>query len=149
MLPPKSIAKLRFPFSAAIVWLLLSASGGSGQLASNSAVKESGREVGQPIVGARGITQSTGDIMANPAATARRKNTYIKREFEIGRENRPQDPGSRFAPQPPPRQVRSATAQTGSPSIVSSGPYAAQAVGLTFNGVNGYETGAFPPDSMG
>src|SRR5204863_8011618 len=117
MLPPKSIAKLRFPFSAAIVWLLLSASGGSGQLASNSAVKESGREVGQPIVGARGITQSTGDIMANPAATTRRKNIYIKPEFEIPeRENLPQDPGSRFAPQPPPRQIRSQTDQTGSPT---------------------------------
>jgi len=76
MFLPKSFTKMRLPFSVALVGLLLSASGGSGQLASNSPQKEIGREVGQPIIGARGVTQRTGDIMANPAATGTTGNSF-------------------------------------------------------------------------
>src|ERR1700722_16948146 len=63
----------------------------------------SGYTVGQPEKGQPGVSRSTADIMAEDAARGPRKNTFIKREFEIpGREHRPQDPNARFDPQIPP-----------------------------------------------
>src|SRR5437762_3736390 len=89
--------------------------------------------------------------MADPAAHGPRKNVYIKREFEIpGRENRPQDPGARLDRQTAPDQAHTAPSMASASTSVSSAPFIAQTIGLTFDGVTGpTQTGAFPPDSMG
>ena len=85
--------KLRFSAPAALLAGLLFFNGdGFGQI--GRGLPET---VGQPTTGQNSVRQRTGDIMANPAATAPRKNIYLKREFEIpGREYRPQDPAAHF-----------------------------------------------------
>src|SRR5256714_14945922 len=135
--------KLRLLIPACLAAVLFLTGGGFGQTPSGGT-----NTVGQPSAGQHGVRQRTGDIMANPAATAPRKNTYIKREFEIpGREHRPQDPAARFDRQSAPGSARNVSSSSTS---ISSGPYAAQTVGITFDGVTGpAQTGAFPPDSMG
>ena len=77
--------KLRFCAPAVLVASLFFSGGGFGQLATNGS-----RILGETSIGKESVRQRTGDIMANPAATAARKNIYLKREFEIpGRESRP------------------------------------------------------------
>src|SRR5438552_1083264 len=139
--------KLRFSAPAALIAGLLFFNGdGFGQI--GRGLPET---VGQPTTGQNSVRQRTGDIMANPAATAPRKNIYLKREFEIpGREYRPQDPAAHFGRQIAPGQARSVSSTTSSSSSINTGPYTAQTLGLTFDGVTGpMQTGAFPPDSMG
>jgi hypothetical protein len=74
--------RLRFSIPALFAALLFFSGGGFGQMATSGE-----NTVGQTSIGQHGVSQRTGDIMANPAATAPRKNIYLKREFEIpGRE---------------------------------------------------------------
>ena len=138
--------KLRLLIPACLAAVLFLTGGGFGQTPSGGT-----NTVGQPSAGQHGVRQRTGDIMANPAATAPRKNTYIKREFEIpGREHRPQDPAAHFDRQAAPSSARDVAVTGAFSTNISSGPYTAQTVGTTFDGVTGpTETGAFPPDSMG
>jgi hypothetical protein len=138
--------RLRFSIPALFAALLFFSGGGFGQMATSG-----GNTVGQTSIGQHGVSQRTGDVMGNPAATAPRKNIFLKRELEIpGREHRPQDPAARFDRQTPPGQARSVSTTATSSTNISSGPYAAQTVGTTFDGVTGpTQTGAFPPDSMG
>src|ERR1043166_8934405 len=145
MLPPTRMLKLFRPTQALFAAFLLLSSGGFSQ--TNSA----GYTPGQPEIGQVAVRHRTGDLMANPNASAPRKNLYTKRELEIpGRELRPQDPAATFDRQPAPGQARDpSSAATGSAGTIS-GPSFAQTVGLTFDGVSGpSQTGAFPPDSMG
>src|SRR5437868_6867345 len=138
--------KLRLLIPVCLAAVLFLTGGGFGQTASDGA-----NTVGQPSTGQHGVRQRTGVIMVNPAATAPRKNTYTKREFEIpGREHRPQDPAARFDRQAAPSLAREVAVSGASSTNISSGPYTAQTVGTTFDGVTGpTQTGAFPPDSMG
>ncbi|HST31024.1 MAG TPA: hypothetical protein VLK27_09335, partial [Chthoniobacterales bacterium] len=56
---------------------------GFGQPANNN----SGFTLGTPVTGEKGISRTTADIMAADGAKGPKKNTFIKREFEIpGRE---------------------------------------------------------------
>src|SRR6266702_8460223 len=138
--------RLRFSILAFLAAFLFFNASAIGQMPAGGA-----NTIGQPSIGQSGIRQRTGDIMANPAATAPRKNIYLKREFEIpGREYRPQDPAAHFERQIAPGQARSVSSTTSPSSSISTGPYTAQTLGLTFDGVTGpMQTGAFPPDSMG
>src|SRR6266571_269671 len=123
--------RLRFSILAFLAAFLFFNAGGIGQMPAGGA-----NTIGQPSIGQSGIRQRTGDIMANPAATAPRKNIYLKREFEIpGREQRPQDPAAHFDRQTPPGQGRSVSTITTSSTSISSGPYTAQTIGTTFDGV--------------
>ena len=125
--------RLRFSIPALFAALLFFSGGGFGQMATSGE-----NTVGQTSIGQHGVSQRTGDIMANPAATAPRKNIYLKREFEIpGREQRPQDPAAHFDRQTPPGQGRSVSTITTSSTSISSGPYTAQTIGTTFDGVAG------------
>src|ERR1700719_1981052 len=95
----------------------------------------SGFTLGQPATGQKGIGRTTADIMAEDAARGPRKNTFIKREFEIpGREHRPQDPNARFDPQIPPGAAKKNSAAA--PGGIA-GPNFSQTIGLQWDGVTG------------
>ncbi len=139
------ISRFRIGGLCALFFLCVSA--GSGQIAGPAPERIRGQE----SVGERAVERRTADIMADPAAHGPRKNVYIKREFEIpGRESRPQDPAARLDRQMAPGQAHTAPSMASASTNVSSGPFIAQTLGLTFDGVTGpTQTGAFPPDSMG
>src|SRR6266446_1831627 len=147
MLLPNSMLTSRFRIAGLCGLFFLCVGAGSGQIA--GPVPE--RIRGEESVGDRAVERRTADIMADPAAQGTRKNVYIKREFEIpGRENRPQDPAARLDRQTAPGQAHTAPSMASASTSVSSGPFIAQTLGLTFDGVTGpTQTGAFPPDSMG
>src|SRR6266478_6275398 len=137
----------RFRLAGLCGLFFLCVGAGSGQIAGPAPEPIRGEE----SVGDRAVERRTADIMADPAAHGPRKNVYIKREFEIpGRENRPQDPAARLDRQTAPGQAHTAPSMASASTSVSSGPFIAQTLGLTFDGVTGpTQTGAFPPDSMG
>ena len=137
--------KLYRPTQAIFAAFLLLSAGGFGQ------INSTGYTAGQPETGQMAVRHRTGDLMANPNASAPRKNLYTKRELEIpGRELRPQDPAAAFDRQPAPGQARDISSQTSASSGSVAGPSFSQTVGLTFDGVSGpSQTGAYPPDSMG
>jgi hypothetical protein len=113
-----------------------------------STVSDNGFTLGTPVAGEKAISLTTAKIMAADAAKGPRKDIFIKREFEIpGREHRPQNPASLFAPQTAPGAAKSSSASTAGGV---AGPFS-QTVGLHWDGVTGpTETGgSFPPDSMG
>src|SRR5437588_1431897 len=145
MLLPKRMLKLFRPTQAIFPAFLLLSAGGFGQ------INSTGYTAGQPETGQVAVRHRTGDLMANPNASAPRKNLYTKRELEIpGRELRPQDPAAAFDRQPAPGQARDISSQTSASSGSVAGPSFSQTVGLTFDGVSGpSQTGAYPPDSMG
>ena len=147
MLLPNSMLTSRFRIAGLCGLFFLYVGAGSGQIA--GPVPE--RIRGEESVGDRAVERRTADIMADPAGHGPRKNVYIKREFEIpGRENRPQDPAARLDRQTAPGQAHTAPSMASASTSVSSGPFIAQTLGLTFDGVTGpTQTGAFPPDSMG
>src|SRR5436190_24053223 len=126
------ISRFRIGGLCALFFLCVSA--GSGQIAGPAPERIRGQE----SVGERAVERRTADIMADPAAHGPRKNVYIKREFEIpGRENRPQDSGARFNPQTAPDQAHTAPSMASASTSVSSAPFIAQTIGLTFDGVTG------------
>ncbi len=137
----------RFRIAGLCGLFFLCVGAGSGQIAGPAPERIRGEE----SVGDRAVERRTADIMADPAAHGPRKNVYIKREFEIpGRESRPQDPAARLDRQMAPGQAHTAPSMASASTSVSSGPFIAQTLGLTFDGVTGpTQTGAFPPDSMG
>lgn len=137
----------RFRIAGLCALFFLCVGAGSGQIAGLAPERIRGDE----SIGERAVERRTGDIMADPAAQAPRKNLYLKREFEIpGRESRPQDPAARLDRQTAPGQARTALSTASASTSVSSGPFIAQTLGLTFDGVTGpTQTGSFPPDSMG
>ena len=147
MFLPNSMLTSRFRIAGLCGLFFLYVGAGSGQIA--GPVPE--RIRGEESVGDRAVERRTADIMADAAAHGPRKNVYIKREFEIpGRESRPQDPAARLDRQTAPGQAHTAPSMASASTSVSSGPFIAQTLGLTFDGVTGpTQTGAFPPDSMG
>ena len=117
----------------------------AGQGARPSANKASvAQTVGKPSAGARGVQKTTGELMADPAASRPREHLYLKRELEIpGRRDRPQDPNALPVSRWPQKSAVSRRASADVPS-------APNVVATTFDGVTGpNETGSFPPDSMG
>src|SRR5437588_2019789 len=147
MFLPNSMLTSRFRVAGLCSLFFLCVGAGSGQIAGPAPERIRGEE----SVGDRAVERRTADIMADAAAHGPRKNVYIKREFEIpGRESRPQDPGARLDRQTAPDQAHTAPSMASASTSVSSGPFIAQTIGLTFDGVPGpTQTGAFPPDSMG
>src|SRR5436189_3278846 len=147
MFLPNSMLTSRFRVAGLCGLFFLCAGAGSGQIAGPAPERIRGEE----SVGDRAVERRTADIMADAAAHGPRKNVYIKREFEIpGRESRPQDPAARLDRQTAPGQAHTAPSMASASTSESSGPFIAQTLGLTFDGVTGpTQTGAFPPDSMG
>src|SRR5437763_4125777 len=147
MFLPNSMLTSRFRVAGLCSLFFLCVGAGSGQIAGPAPERIRGEE----SVGDRAVERRTADIMADAAAHGPRKNVYIKREFEIpGRESRPQDPAARLDRQTAPGQAHTAPSMASASTSVSSGPFIAQTLGLTFDGVTGpTQTGAFPPDSMG